>query len=372
MINSHINSDSIPWIEKYRPNKLSDMAQNQHLLDFFKNSIASGNLSHYLFYGPPGTGKTSAILAIGREIFKEHFRQRVIEFNASDDRGIKAVRGKITNHAKKTVSEIVCEDGTIIPGYKIIILDEADSMTDEAQDALRVIIEQYSSVTRFCFICNYNSKITDAIKSRCSPVYFKKLDESCMLDKLASIAKAESMELDDNIINAIIDVSCGDMRKAIMMLQNLKYSFKSNEYTTKKINQMSLIELKNIPVISGITMKRKDITVSDIYHMAGSIPIKEAENIVKQVLKCTSIVQVSDISSDIVSSSWPIDAVMLQINNVILNSSKFSDYEKALIINYSGKIVYRTIQCANEQIQITDYLSCIYGVKNNISLYMNI
>jgi replication factor C subunit 2/4 len=215
------NLDSVPWFEKYRPRRLADMTQTQNLLDLFKNSIETGDMTHYLFYGPPGTGKTSAILAMGREIFKEYFQTRVIEFNASDDRGINAVREKISNDAKKYVTETVSEDGSRIPPYKIIILDEADSMTDEAQDALRVIIEQYSGVTRFCFICNYISKITDAIKSRCTPVYFKKLSNECMVGKLNEIAVKESMELPKKILNTIIDVSNGDMRKAIMMLKTL-------------------------------------------------------------------------------------------------------------------------------------------------------
>src|SRR5207253_3400513 len=118
-----------------------------------------------------------------------------------------------TNEAKIKVTETISADGTKIPPYKIIILDEADSMTDEAQDALRVIIEQYSTVTRFCFICNYISKITDAIKSRCSPVYFKKINYECMLNKLNEIATKESMDLPANIFDTIIEVSNGDMRK---------------------------------------------------------------------------------------------------------------------------------------------------------------
>nr|URM62118.1 ATPase family [Mimivirus sp.] len=223
MTSNSINS--VPWIEKYRPRKLKDFVQSQNLINLFKNSTAKGEMTHFLFYGPPGTGKTSVILAMGREIFKEHFTTRVIEFNASDDRGINAVREKITNEAKKFVTQIVKPDGTIIPSYKIIILDEADSMTDEAQDALRVIIEQYSTTTRFCFICNYISKITDAIKSRCTAIYFKKLDDECMIDKLKEISTKESMKLSDEILSTIIDVSNGDMRKAIMLLQNLKYLY---------------------------------------------------------------------------------------------------------------------------------------------------
>ena len=361
--------DSIPWVEKYRPRALCDMTQDKNLIDLFNNNVATGDMTHYLFYGPPGTGKTSAILALGREIFKEHFSTRVIEFNASDDRGINAVRENITNEAKKYVCNMTLEDGTKIPSYKIIILDEADSMTDEAQDALRVIIEQYSTVTRFCFICNYISKITDAIKSRCSLIYFKKLSDECMINKLKQIATKEEMELKDNILKTIIEVSDGDMRKAIMLLQNFKYLYCYKKSLTKKLEQMTIDELKLV----RITIREKgidpEITESDIYEIASCIDITKAHNIIDETLSCKNIKEITLLSKRIISLGYPIDNVLIQLNKSVLETTKLTDHEKAKIIKYSGTIFLRMKECSNEYIQLLDYLSSIRGIKKGMLVY---
>src|SRR6056297_1311354 len=110
-----LDNESMPWIEKYRPRRLKDVIQDQYLLDLFENCTKKMDIPHFLFYGPPGTGKTSTILALAREIFKDKFNDRVIEFNASDDRGINAVREKITGEAKKYVTDMLLTDGTKIP-----------------------------------------------------------------------------------------------------------------------------------------------------------------------------------------------------------------------------------------------------------------
>lgn len=365
--NNIIGYNSLPWIEKYRPRKLDDIAQSNNLMDLFKNNIKTGNMTHYLFYGPPGTGKTSAILAIGREIFKQYHLTRIIEFNASDDRGINAVREKITNEAKKSVSEIICEDGTIIPPYKIIILDEADSMTDEAQDALRVIIEEYSTVTRFCFICNYISKITDAIKSRCSKVYFKKLSDSCMVAKLNDIATKESMILKKNILNVIIDVSNGDMRKAIMLLQNLKYLYNYKNNMKQPLGSMSIFEANKIYSLN--IELNTEISEADIYDIAATISVSDALIIVENILTHSSIVQLTKTSKAIIARGYPIDNILLQLNKAVLQTNKLNDQQKSQIINYSGKIFYRMKECSNEYIQLTDYMACIYGIYKGIGVY---
>lgn len=363
------NGASIPWIEKYRPTTLNEMKQSQNLIDLFTNNIKTGNMTHCLFYGPPGTGKTSAILAMGREIFKEHFPSRVIEFNASNDRGINAVREKISNEAKKYVSEIINSDGTRIPSYKIIILDEADSMTDEAQDALRVIIEQYSTVTRFCFICNYISKITDAIKSRCTAVYFKKLNNESMINKMNDISEKESMNLSEEIITTIIDVSNGDMRKAIMMLQNVKYLYKFKKSTCKSISDMKMFELKIAHVLLTNKNSNKDITIADIYTIAASIPISKAHKIINEIFLCKNIGEVICLSKNIIAMGFPIDNILIQLNKAILETTKINDKQKAHIINYSGNIFFKMKECSNEFIQLTDYMSSIYGIIKKIPAY---
>lgn len=362
--------NSIPWIEKYRPKQLDDITQDAQLLELFKNSIRSKNIPHFLFHGLPGTGKTSAILAIGREIFKEYFSSRVIEFNASDDRGINAVREKISHEAKKFVTTTQSADGTMIPPYKIIILDEADSMTDEAQDALRVIIEQYSSVTRFCFICNYISKITAAIKSRCSITYFNKLSHETMISKLKFIAESESIKLKDNLYDIIIEVSNGDMRKAIMLLQNIKYLYNYNKFNKKYISDMSVKELKSLSLMSCKTTNEDGITEKNIYDIAATINLEDASEIINNTLACKSVIEISKLSKEIISRGYPIDNILSQLNKAIINLDNLEDSHKSKIVIYSGKIFYRMKECSNEYIQLIDYLSCLYSVvKNENSCY---
>ena len=149
---------SKPWVEKYRPKQLDDIAAQGHAVTVLKKTLQSANLPHMLFYGPPGTGKTSTILALAKELFgPELMKSRILELNASDERGISIVREKVKNFARLTVSKPSKNDleNYPCPPYKIIILDEADSMTSDAQSALRRTMETYSGVTRFCLICNY-------------------------------------------------------------------------------------------------------------------------------------------------------------------------------------------------------------------------
>ncbi|TFY59531.1 hypothetical protein EVJ58_g5717 [Rhodofomes roseus] len=177
-----------------------------------------------LFYGPPGTGKTSTILALSRQLFgPDNFRSRVLELNASDERGIAIVRDKIKNFARQTPrAQAVSSDGKTYPcpPYKIIILDEADSMTQDAQAALRRIMETYARITRFCLVCNYVTRIIDPLASRCSKFRFKPLDSMSTSTRLAEIASKENVPVTDAVISALIDTSHGDLRRSITYLQS--------------------------------------------------------------------------------------------------------------------------------------------------------
>ena len=204
-----------PWVEKYRPQNIDDIVQQDEVVNALRSTLQRGDLPHLLFHGPPGTGKTSTAIALCRTLFKPaEFKRRVMELNASDDRGIDAVRSKI----KQFASLAVPSGG--VP-YKIIILDEADSMTRDAQNALRRVIEQFSAVTRFIIICNYVSKIVDPILSRCAKFRFKSLERNAVIGRLRFIAEKENLDVEsDDTYETLVNISCGDLRKAITFLQS--------------------------------------------------------------------------------------------------------------------------------------------------------
>ncbi|BGP53729.1 hypothetical protein JCM8202_003660 [Rhodotorula sphaerocarpa] len=209
-----------PWVEKYRPKNLGEVSAQDHTVQVLTKTLASSNLPHMLFYGPPGTGKTSTILALCKQLFgPELYRSRVLELNASDERGISVVREKIKNFAKTTVT--TNHDPTYpAPPFKIIILDEADSMTQDAQSALRRIMENYSKITRFCLICNYVTRIIEPITSRCSKFRFKPLDTGSTATRLKDICRAEKVDCPEEALDALIRTSDGDLRRAITYLQS--------------------------------------------------------------------------------------------------------------------------------------------------------
>ncbi|SAM09674.1 hypothetical protein [Absidia glauca] len=203
--------DTLPWVEKYRPNELSDLVSHEEVTETLKTFIERNRLPHLLFYGPPGTGKTSTILACARQIYGDKFRSSILELNASDDRGIDVVREQIKNFAStRTIYS---------SGFKLIILDECDNMTNQAQSALRRVIEKYTKNVRFCIICNYVSKIIPAIQSRCTRFRFSPLELSQVDQRLSTIVGAENVKLTENGKKALLRLSKGDMRRALNILQ---------------------------------------------------------------------------------------------------------------------------------------------------------
>lgn len=177
-----------------------------------------------LFYGPPGTGKTSTILALAKQLYgPAMFSSRVLELNASDERGIAIVREKVKNFARQQLTNPPTgeyRERYPCPPYKIIVLDEADSMTQDAQSALRRTMETYSRITRFCLVCNYVTRIIDPLASRCSKFRFKSLDSGRAEERLKHIADAEGVRLEEGATKTLVKCAEGDLRKAITFLQS--------------------------------------------------------------------------------------------------------------------------------------------------------
>ncbi len=199
------------WVEKYRPRKLDEMVGQREVVERLKGYVASRNMPNLLFAGPPGTGKTTAALALAREFFGKNWRANFLELNASDERGIDVVRGKIKNFAR---TQAIGGD------FKIIFLDEADALTKDAQHALRRTMEMYTNTCRFILSCNYSSKIIEPIQSRCALFRFRPLSDEDVAQVVRRIAMKEGLDLTKDGLEAILYIAEGDLRRAINLLQS--------------------------------------------------------------------------------------------------------------------------------------------------------
>ncbi|CAF3448954.1 Subunit of heteropentameric Replication factor C (RF-C) [Fusarium graminearum] len=342
------NTRNQPWVEKYRPKTLSDVTAQDHTVDVLQRTLQSSNLPHMLFYGPPGTGKTSTVLALAKELYgPDMIKSRVLELNASDERGISIVREKVKNFARMQLTNPPpgYKDKYPCPPFKIIILDEADSMTQDAQSALRRTMETYSKITRFCLICNYVTRIIDPLASRCSKFRFKSLDQSNAKKRLEEIAEKEGVPLEDGAVDALIKCSEGDLRKAITYLQS-----------AARLVGASASD-KDGEGDEAMDVDKKAVTVKIVEDIAGVIPdstIGDLVSAIRPKSSGSSYQAISDVVEKLVADGWSAGQVVGQLYQALTYDEIIPDAQKNKIVMVFSEVDKRLVDGADEHLSVLD------------------
>ncbi|GJQ68868.1 hypothetical protein Trydic_g21737, partial [Trypoxylus dichotomus] len=317
----------LPWVEKYRPKQVTDIVDQADVVTVLNQCIQGADLPNLLLYGPPGTGKTSIILAAGRQLFGDMYKERILELNASDERGIQVIRDKIKSFAQLSASG-VRPDGKPCPPFKIIILDEADSMTQAAQAALRRTMEKETKTTRFCLICNYVSRIIEPLTSRCTKFRFKPLNEDLIFERLRFISDEEKLIVEDVILHELVKTSGGDMRRAITCLQSC----------------------------SRLRGKDTPISKDDIMEIAGIVSEKYIREFL-DVCKQNDYGNLKSFINRFTLKAYSGLQMLEQLNEYMIDSDEFTDKQKAIIGEKLGLVIFRLQDGASESLQLMD-LGC--------------
>ena len=310
------------WVEKYRPSKLSEIVNQKEIIGSLEALIKDPtDMPHLMFSGSAGVGKTTTALCISRQILGEYAKDYTLELNASDERGIGMVREKVKKFSRFA--------GMVDVPFKIIILDEADEMTSDAQTALRRIIEDTAKYCRFILIANNISKIIDPIQSRCATFKFTSIPEEDVINHLENIAKKEKVKTDKKGLKAIYDYSEGDLRHAINLMQ-----------ATASIGEISE---ENVKSSAGLT-KTSDVDI--VLKMALSGKIVDAR---EKMIELTKVYGMSE--SDFLK---------------YLNSAVFKSKHQKLsdILEIIAKYDYRILVGANPEIQLSALLAELGKIEN--------
>lgn len=364
-----------------RPKSLDDVTAQDHTVTVLRRTLQSANLPHMLFYGPPGTGKTSTVLALAKQLYgPELIKTRVLELNASDERGISIVREKVKDFARMQLSNPPSGPAGeeyrkkyLCPPYKIIVLDEADSMTQDAQSALRRTMETYSKITRFCLVCNYVTRIIDPLASRCSKFRFKSLDEGNAGKRLEEIAKLEDVKLEDGVVNTLLRCSEGDLRKAITFLQSAArlvgaVQGKSDGGDKKrKRKTVEDDEDEDAMDVDGAS-KGSDvaITIQSVEEIAGVIPTPTIEGLITAMQpssKGTVYGRVSKAVEDLVAEGWSASTLTTQLyDQIVIRDESIGDWQKSRIVLCFSETDKRLVDGSDEHLTILDLCLQIAGV----------
>jgi len=308
------------WIEKYRPRTLDDIVDQEDAIQALKGFVEKRSMPHLLFAGPAGTGKTTTALALAHDIYKSEdlLRANYMELNASDERGIDTIRTKIKDFAKTAPFGEV--------PFKIIHLDEADSLTADAQHALRRIMEMYSSTTRFILACNYSSKIIEPIQSRCAVFRFGPIPDESVRERLIMIAEKEKVKYTEEGISAIVYVAEGDLRRAINLLQTA-------------------------------SAMAKVVDAKVVYRVAGLAHPEEVKGMINAAIK-GKFVSARDILRNLmINYGMSAQDVIRQLNREIMASKSISDEIKAQLMIFLSEVDFRVTEGAHGDVQLAAMLA---------------
>jgi len=280
----------IPWIEKYKPDKIDDMVIDPIILNKFKKIIEDLDMPNCIITGIPGIGKTSTILCLADILYGEYKNQAVLELNASADRGIKAVQDSIIHFCKK---KLVVKKGCNYSKHKLVLLDEADNMTPKAQQLINNLMEKYIKTTRFAFTCNNSCDIIEAIQSRCVIFRYKRLNNEQITDKLKEICNLENINYDNKGLETITFISQGDLRQAINNLQLTYNSYgKINKKTVYNLcDEPQPFIIKNILISCYNKEIRESLSQVRILFNKGYSP----SDIILSLLNVLKLVDISEI-----------------------------------------------------------------------------
>ena len=375
-----------------RPKTLADVASQQHTTQLLQRTLRSTNLPHLLFYGPPGTGKTSTNLALSKQLFGPVlFRSRVLELNASDERGIGIVRTKIKDFARQQLSSTPAgpagekyRELYPCPPFKIIVLDEADSMTQDAQSALRRTMETYSRITRFCLVCNYVTRIIDPLASRCSKFRFKSLESGDARRRIEDIAKLEVVRLEDGVADALVKYAEGDLRKAITFLQSAARLVgavssagagrmgKGRKKKTQAVpddedEEGDAMDIDEEAGTAKATKGSQAVSVRIVEEIAGVIPpsliqsLVQAINPPKQRSSGSAYNAISGIITDLIADGWSSAQLVAQLYQSLVYDETIADRAKNFILDIFSDVDKRLADGADEHLAVLDLCLRCHG-----------